>query len=89
MTRQRKKQKRKRKNALTMANEVRPVYGPAPPPDSYDTTSPLLLYTSHRSQKRASVFKRAALASKRKVCARHFENTALLRFNRIFSSPFL
>lgn len=56
-----------------MANEVRPVYGPAPPPDSYDTTSPLLLYSSHRNQRRASVFKRAALASKRKVRAVAFE----------------
>jgi hypothetical protein len=49
-----------------MAANERPVYGPAPPPDSFDTTSPLLLYTSHRS-KRASVFKRAAIASKRKI----------------------
>jgi hypothetical protein len=58
-----------------MANEVLPVYGPAPPPDSYDTTSPLLLYSSHRNQRRASasVFKRAALASKRKVRAVTFK----------------
>jgi hypothetical protein len=68
---------RREQNTSTMAANERPVYGPAPPPDSFDTTSPLLLYTSHRS-KRASVFKRAAIASKRKVRMKHLSRHELV-----------